>query len=557
MLGDQPRAYDRYIPPFLFVLGLLIFTPFLGSVHLFDWDEINFAEAAREMIVTGDYLRVHIDYEPFWEKPPLFLWMQTCAMHVFGINEFAARFPNALCGALTLPILFFFGKRIHGRSVAMLWPMMYVGSFLPHFYFKTGIIDPWFNLFIVLGVLLPALPEIKDRFVLSAGLSGFCIGLAILTKGPVGYIMSAGTFGVLALMDVFKKKDGLIFLKHISWIALMTIFGVCTASLWFGIEVVQNGTWFIEEFIRYQIRLFSTGDAGHSGPFYYHAVILLIGCFPASLFALSSLFKQSEKPLATRLMLILFWLTLILFSIVKTKIIHYSSLCYLPLTFMAALSVKEMVESRKVSRKILVSLAIGITVWTAMLLIVPLIGLNVSSILPKIRDEFARMNLTAPVTWTGFELFIGVLYSSIGIFALICIQKQHLIERGMGLLSFSTIISLMLFLPIIAPKIEGYTQAAPIAFYQSLKGKDVLIYPSGYKSYAHLFYAEKLPPTDYPNSVRHTDEELMNGASKKPVFFIAKIKRAKEMMLDSRVIPVKDLHGFKVFRVQSISEIPK
>ena len=38
----------------IFAIFLLFFVPFLGNVHLFDWDEINFAECAREMIVTGD-----------------------------------------------------------------------------------------------------------------------------------------------------------------------------------------------------------------------------------------------------------------------------------------------------------------------------------------------------------------------------------------------------------------------------------------------------------------------------------------------------------------------
>lgn len=70
-------------------------------------DKINFAEAAREMIVTGHWLRVHIDYAPFWEKPPLFIWLQAIAMSVFGVNEFAARLPNALIGVATLQILLF------------------------------------------------------------------------------------------------------------------------------------------------------------------------------------------------------------------------------------------------------------------------------------------------------------------------------------------------------------------------------------------------------------------------------------------------------------------
>ena len=55
------------------ILAALFFIPFLGRVHLFDWDEINFAESAREMIQSSDYLTVRINFLPFWEKPPLFI----------------------------------------------------------------------------------------------------------------------------------------------------------------------------------------------------------------------------------------------------------------------------------------------------------------------------------------------------------------------------------------------------------------------------------------------------------------------------------------------------
>ena len=125
----------------ILLLGTLFYLPFLGSVHLFDWDEINFAEAAREMIVSGDYFHVQIDYLPFWEKPPLFIWMQVLAMKLFGINEFAARFPNAVCGITTLLFLFSTGKKLHGRSFGWIWVLAYLGSILPHLYFRSGIID--------------------------------------------------------------------------------------------------------------------------------------------------------------------------------------------------------------------------------------------------------------------------------------------------------------------------------------------------------------------------------------------------------------------------------
>jgi len=525
--------------------------PFLGSVHLFDWDEINFAEAAREMILTGDYLRVHIDYQPFWEKPPLFLWMQALSMQIFGINEFAARFPNALCGALTLPLLFLLGRLLQGRTIGLLWSIIYAGSFLPHFYFKSGIIDPWFNLLIILGVLIPALPAIKQRFMLSALMSGTCIGLAILTKGPVALIISSGTFFILAGIDIAKTKHVSEFLSRMIWIALMSCYSMLIASLWFGLEIAQHGTWFMEEFIRYQIRLFSTGDAGHSGPFYYHAIILLIGCFPASAFALKKLFDRNPVSLDIRLMMIVFWLTLILFSIVKTKIIHYSSLCYLPLTYMSAFGLRELLTTQKIGRVLNIGLLCGLLCWTIALLAIPLIGLNLQSILPLIKDEFARMNLTAPVYWSGYELGIGIIYFMIGIAGWFFLQKQTMMKKGIVLLACSTMIALLTFLPIIAPKIEGYTQASPIAFYQGMQGKDVLLYPSGFKSYAHLFYSGKLPPKEFSEYTKLTDEELMNGASKKPVFFVAKIKRAQELLHDPRVKPIAELHGFTVFRLQS------
>src|SRR5690606_11171931 len=86
----------------IILIGSILFFPFLVNVPLFDWDEANFAEAAREMLVNKSYMRVYIDFQPFWEKPPIFIWMQALSMKLWGVNEFAARFPNAIIGIITL-----------------------------------------------------------------------------------------------------------------------------------------------------------------------------------------------------------------------------------------------------------------------------------------------------------------------------------------------------------------------------------------------------------------------------------------------------------------------
>ncbi len=108
---NNSRKKSLFVYLGIVVVAALLLLPFLGSVHLFDSDEVNYAESAREMILTGDYMNVQIDFEPFPEKPPLFFWLQVVSMKLFGINEFAARFPNFICGIITLIMLYFIGSR--------------------------------------------------------------------------------------------------------------------------------------------------------------------------------------------------------------------------------------------------------------------------------------------------------------------------------------------------------------------------------------------------------------------------------------------------------------
>ncbi len=117
----------------LVVIGVLLFVPFLGNVHLFDWDEINFAESAREMLLTGNYRMVQINFQPFYEKPPLFIWLQALSMNYFGVSEFAARLPNAICGIATMLVVFNVGRYVFSSQLGVLWALLFACSFLPQF----------------------------------------------------------------------------------------------------------------------------------------------------------------------------------------------------------------------------------------------------------------------------------------------------------------------------------------------------------------------------------------------------------------------------------------
>jgi len=542
-------------------VGCLLFFPFLGQVHLFDWDEINFAECAREMIVSKDYLMAQIDFMPFWEKPPFFIWMQVLSMKLFGVGEYAARFPNAFMGVVTLLTLFYIGKKAVNERMATWWVAIYVASWLPHFYFKTGIIDPTFNFFIFLSFFQAWLMRFSKRKWLHALLAGLFLGLAVLTKGPVAILIAVLAFVAYVVVNRGVNGYKIIHIVVIGVVATLPMAG------WLGMTVAVHGMaygkWFIHEFITYQVRLFSTEDADHGGPFFYHFIVLLAGCFPASVF----LFQFTKKRITTsgqphdftRWMWILFLVVLILFSIVKTKIVHYSSLCYFPLTYLAALQVSilcnEPARFKKWVKVFLPSLgALLAIVITAF----PLVGIYKEMLMPYIADPFAVGNLSANVPWDYAECLWGVLYVAGIIVAAVLMNRNF--RKGMTLLCAVQVVIIQVTLLHFTPKIEAYSQRAAIEYYKSFEGKDVYVHPLGFKSYANLFYTRKLPATDTNyRSIRFdktgkavqpeaNEHWLLYGKLDKPAYFICKVMDADQYRKMPRLQETGAANGFVFFK---------
>ncbi len=527
-------------------VAALFFVPFLGGVHLFDWDEINFAEAAREMIVTGDYMTVKINFLPFWEKPPVFIWMQVASMKLFGINEFAARLPNAIAGIVTLLTLFNIGRKLRDNLFGVIWVLAYGGSLLPFLYFKSGIIDPWFNLFIFLSVYFLMLYSFPDnrKPLLNVTLSAAFAGLAILTKGPVGFLLVALTGGIYLLIIRFKIK--VKFYEVVTYFLVLAIVG----GFWFLIQIANGNYDTVVEFIVYQIRLFQTKDAGHGGFLGYHFVVLLFGVFPTSVLALKSFRREKQDdPLYSLMktwMIILFWVVLILFTIVKTKIVHYSSLTYFPLSFLAAnYVVNSLSEKYKWSNWQTV-----LTIFIAVVLALPVIALQFvikykDAIIAKnwIHDSFAVANLAADVHWSGYEFIPGVLFLLSVILLFVFTTKKEVLKRAVVLLSVTTLFTFSV-LVLIVPRIEGYSQRALIEFFQSKAQKDVYVKNINFKSYATAFYGEMKPPE---NKNFYNDQWLLTGDIDKDVYFVTKIDRVHLLDKYSNLKKTGEKNGFVFF----------
>ena len=79
----------------LAALCILLFFLELGSLGLTDRDEGSNAQAAREMVLSGDWVTPTLNGSPRFAKPAFLYWMISGAYRVFGISEFTARVPSA------------------------------------------------------------------------------------------------------------------------------------------------------------------------------------------------------------------------------------------------------------------------------------------------------------------------------------------------------------------------------------------------------------------------------------------------------------------------------
>ena len=512
----------------------------LGKVHLFDWDEINFAESAREMLATGNYLSVQINFIPFWEKPPLFFWMQALSMKIFGVNEFAARFPNALFGLIYLLTLYFMGRKLtNSRTFAWFWVLLYFGSFLPHIYFKSGIIDPVFNYFIFVSVYLVfQLFRSGGEQIKYAWWAGIFSGLSFLTKGPVGLLLLLLTTGLASafLLRSSRKKEGgeswsdgikalqNHFLSKQLWrsSAIFSLGFLMLVFIWLGAEIYYHGLEILTRFVNYQIELFTQPVAGHGQPFYYHFVVVLIGCFPLSLFAIPLLWpgKYKIENDFRPWMVALFWVVMIIFSISTTKIIHYSSMTYLPLSFLAAWFLHDKVDNGITLSKPLLALYILLGSLWSILLIVFLWLINHTEVLiPMVKDKVAKVALAMPNHWTGWEPILGILFLSGFIASLVFFRRKQWMS-GVASMSVSLSITLSGISYFVLPGIERFSQGSAIQFYQSLEHDDVYVETIGFKSYAQYFY-KKIKDDKHPGS--RDKKWLLEGPIDKDVYLVTKI----------------------------------
>nr|MBA2689974.1 glycosyltransferase family 39 protein [Burkholderiales bacterium] len=290
-------------------------------------DEGRYAEIAREMVVSGDWLTPRLNGIKYFEKPPLQYWATAAAFKVFGFHDWAARLWTALTGFMTVLVVYWAGRRLFGPAVGLYAGMVLISS----------------AYFLLLGHVNTL--DMGLTFFTTLALTGFCcaeregagtrerkwgmltawiaMALAVLSKGLIGVVLPGATLALYTL----ATRDWRIW-QRLNLMPGVLIF-LAIAAPWFIAVSLHNPdfAWFF--FVHEHLLRYATPEARREGPVYYFVGILLIGSLPwigvmlDSLWATMRRYTPSKTDRPTLILLIWIILVFIFFSLSSSKLPAY------------------------------------------------------------------------------------------------------------------------------------------------------------------------------------------------------------------------------------------
>ncbi|MBI3452724.1 MAG: phospholipid carrier-dependent glycosyltransferase [Rhodospirillales bacterium] len=192
MDSSRPRAsWIRDLLALTVLIGLL-FGAFIGQRPLGVPSEARYAEIPREMVATGDWVTPRLNGVKYFEKPPLFYWIQAAAIEAFGTSEAALRFTTAGFGLLSCLLVYIGGRRLYSRAAGLLGAGVLATSLLHFGLSRVILLDMPVSFFIsatLLAFLLAVrAPPGRERSVLLYLAYAMAAG-AVLTKGLIGIVL--------------------------------------------------------------------------------------------------------------------------------------------------------------------------------------------------------------------------------------------------------------------------------------------------------------------------------------------------------------------------------
>ena len=265
----------------LILLSLLLFFYRLGALSLFDADEPAFAEAAREMLLSGDYITPHFNFQPRFDKPILWYWLIILAYKGFGIGEFAARCWSATFATGLVVTIYLFGRQVLSPRGALIAALAFAANVGTAILARAAVTDMALTFFVTLALVcffsaVRAADSARRQGLLLIAYPA--MALAVLTKGPIGLLIPLFIIGLLVMI---RGRVG----ASLSRLRLLTGFPLFAAIAlpWYLLVFNANGWDFVQGFlVKHHLVRYTGVISGHGGPIYYFLPVVVIGFFPWS-----------------------------------------------------------------------------------------------------------------------------------------------------------------------------------------------------------------------------------------------------------------------------------
>lgn len=297
-------AAARLSPVLLLALAGLLLLLGLGSLGLTDRDEGSNAEAAREMVETGDWITPTLNYEPRFAKPVFLYWLIGGAYTLFGVSEFTARLPSALFGIALIALQYLFLKRVGGPLLALLGGLMLLLNIEVLAVGRMVLTDSVLVFFTTLAIYgfwsglhgspgLPAGGEGPARH----GIWLFYVGMALgtLTKGPIGFLVPL--LAVVPYLTVTGRWR--LFWERGRPLAGLLLFAALAVP-WYAAMLAIHGARYTQSARADTVGRFLNVIGGHGGTVFFYVPVLLFGFFPWSGFLAVSLSRTAKGWRAAR-----------------------------------------------------------------------------------------------------------------------------------------------------------------------------------------------------------------------------------------------------------------
>jgi 4-amino-4-deoxy-L-arabinose transferase-like glycosyltransferase len=241
-------------------------------------DEGRYAEIAREMAASGDWVTPRLNGIKYFEKPPLQYWMTAAAFRAFGESEWTARLWSALTGFLGVLMVGFTGARLFGARAGLFAALVLASNILYAAIGHINTLDMGVTFCMTLGLACfllaqrePAAGTVSRRWML---LAWAAMGLAILSKGLIGVVLPGAAMAIYAAIE----RD-LSFLRRLRPLSGLAVLLAVTLP-WFIAVSAANPEFARFFFIHEHFERFLTQAHHRVEPWWFFIAILGLGMLP-------------------------------------------------------------------------------------------------------------------------------------------------------------------------------------------------------------------------------------------------------------------------------------